>query len=92
MSDPKTESAPVSVIIPAYNEEEAVDSQIKEISEVLTSSGTAHEILVIDDGSEDRTAEKALRAGARVLKHLDNQGYGSALKTGIIAAAHDTIL
>jgi glycosyltransferase involved in cell wall biosynthesis len=92
MKDPNTPSAAVSVIIPAYNEEDAVDSQVNEVRDVLTSSGIGHEIIVIDDGSDDRTAEKALQAGARVLRHLNNQGYGSALMTGILAATHDTIM
>jgi glycosyltransferase involved in cell wall biosynthesis len=92
MPNPNPELKGVSVIIPAYNEDEAIDSEVSVITEVLTKTGIPYEILVVDDGSEDQTAEKALGAGARVLRHLENQGYGSALKTGILAARFETIL
>jgi glycosyltransferase involved in cell wall biosynthesis len=84
-------SKPVSVVIPAYNEEAGVRAQIDTVRHVLNSHGIAHEILVIDDGSEDRTADQALRAQARVLRHPANRGYGASLKTGILAAKYDHI-
>lgn len=83
---------PVSVVLPAYDEQEAVGPEIEKIRQVLSSHKIAHEILVIDDGSQDATAERALRASARVMRHPENRGYGAALKTGIIAAKHDTIV
>jgi glycosyltransferase involved in cell wall biosynthesis len=46
----------------------------------------------VDDGSTDRTAELALQGETRVLRHHRNRGYGAALKTGINAAEHDTIV
>lgn len=92
MTDTKSKTAAVSVIIPAYNENEAVGSLVREIRGVMMSTGTAHEVMVVDDGSDDRTAETALQAGARVLRHLENRGYGSALKTGIMAAIYETIV
>src|SRR5688572_30803975 len=57
---------PISIVIPAYNEEAAVASQITSIREIMQSHGLTHEIIVVDDGSEDATAEKATAAGARV--------------------------
>jgi glycosyltransferase involved in cell wall biosynthesis len=89
---PEPIQAAISVIIPAYNEEAAVTSQIMSIQEVLRSHGIEHEILVVDDGSEDKTGDKALAVGARVLRKPQNQGYGAALKTGIVAAEYDTIV
>jgi glycosyltransferase involved in cell wall biosynthesis len=83
---------PVSIVIPAYNEEGGVGPQIEIIRRVLLSSGITHEIIVVDDGSDDRTATIALKAGARVLQHPENRGYGAALKTGIIAAQYETIV
>ncbi len=82
---------PVSVVIPAYNEEGGVGPQVKSIRQVLRSHGITHEIIVVDDGSHDSTAEEAVRAGARVLRHLKNRGYGASLKTGIMAATYDVI-
>jgi len=81
----------VSVVIPAYNEENGVGPQVKSIRQVLNSHGIAHEIIVVDDGSQDRTAQEAVQAGARVLRHLNNRGYGASLKTGIMAAKHEAI-
>jgi glycosyltransferase involved in cell wall biosynthesis len=89
---PKPSQAAISVIIPAYNEEAAVASQIASIQAVLQSHGLRHEIIVVDDGSRDATAEKAIKAGARVLQKPQNQGYGAAIKTGIVAAAYDTLV
>lgn len=82
----------VSVIVPAFNEETAVAPQIDAIRSVLYAHGFPFEIIVVDDGSEDRTAEEAMRAGARVLQHPENRGYGAALKTGILAAENDIIV
>ena len=82
----------ISVILPAYNEEAAVGSQVEAIRRVLSAHGMVNEIIVVDDGSEDQTAEKALQAGARVIRHPENRGYGAAIKTGIIAAKYETIV
>ena len=81
----ESEQTSVSVILPAYNEESAVASQVEAIQKVLHSSHIAHEILVIDDGSDDGTAAEALRANARVLRNAENRGYGAAIKTGMDA-------
>ncbi len=81
----------VSVVIPAYNEEAAVGAEVRNVRQTLQRFGIAHEIIVVDDGSQDRTAEEAVLAGARVLQHLRNRGYGASLKTGIIAARYDMI-
>jgi len=82
----------VSVIIPAYNEEQAVGSVITELRDVLHRHSIEAEIIVVDDGSGDQTAQAAAAAGARVLRHRSNRGYGSALKSGIAAASHDYIV
>lgn len=70
----------VAVLLPAYNEEIAIASMI------LLSKQYAQEVIVIDDGSTDRTAEIAEIAGATVLHHKTNQGKGVALKTGFTYA------
>lgn len=81
----------LSIVIPAYNEEEGIAGVVEWIRQALADSGLAYEILVVDDGSADRTAEMAEQAGARVLRHPGNRGYGEALKTGIQHAAHEWI-
>ncbi len=82
----------ISVVLPAYNEEAAVGAQVEAIRRVLSTHRMINEIIVVDDGSEDLTAERALRAGARVVRHPDNRGYGAAIKTGIAAAMHEAIV
>ncbi|MBI3664625.1 MAG: glycosyltransferase family 2 protein, partial [Acidobacteria bacterium] len=82
----------LSVVIPAFNEEPAIQGVIAELRQVLQQSEISAEILVVDDGSTDGTARVAAAAGARVIRHRSNRGYGAALKTGIAAAAHDIIV
>jgi glycosyltransferase involved in cell wall biosynthesis len=82
----------VSVIIPAYNEESAIKSQIESIRDVLKTHQISHEIIVVDDGSTDRTAEEAMKAHPRLVKHPKNLGYGAALKAGILRASHEIII
>lgn len=82
----------VSIVIPAYNEEEGVGHVISELREVLERHFITAEIVVVDDGSTDATAQAALAAGARVLRHRSNRGYGAALKTGITAASNQYIV
>jgi glycosyltransferase involved in cell wall biosynthesis len=82
---------PVSVIVPAYNEEGSLGPQVEGLRGVLARSVPEYEILVVDDGSTDRTADVAAAAGVRVLRHVENRGYGASLKTGIRAARFDTV-
>jgi glycosyltransferase involved in cell wall biosynthesis len=90
-TDANTGAEGVSVVIPAFNEEGAVAPVVESLLAVLKTSGLAHEVLVIDDGSSDDTAAIAERAGARVVRHRVNRGYGAAIKSGMSAAAHDLI-
>lgn len=82
----------VSVVIPAFNEGEHVAGQVTAVHDVLTRSGWPFEIIVVDDGSTDRTAVEADATGARVLRRPKNRGYGAALKLGVRHAKHDWIL
>lgn len=78
----------VSIVIPAYNEEEGIGTMIKE----LRAYDNSWEIIVVDDGSSDKTREIAQKKQAVVLQHPYNIGYGAALKTGIRAAKHNAIV
>jgi glycosyltransferase involved in cell wall biosynthesis len=83
----------ISVVVPALNEENAIVQTIERVRSTLDRNGlTPYEILVVDDGSTDRTGELAIEAGARVLRHPHNVGYGASLKAGINVASHDTIV
>lgn len=81
----------VSVIIPAFNEELAVRETILELREMFAGTDIEAEIIIVDDGSKDNTAREAKIAGARVIQHRSNRGYGASLKTGILAAGNDII-
>jgi glycosyltransferase involved in cell wall biosynthesis len=85
-------SAGVSVVIPAYNEEGAVVEGLRETQEVLDRLDMETELIVVNDGSTDRTGELARAAGFRVLDQPENRGYGAALKAGIDAAKFETIV
>jgi glycosyltransferase involved in cell wall biosynthesis len=84
-------SAGLTIIVPAYNEEQGIAGVLQWVRGALERSSREYEVLVIDDGSADRTAELAEQAGARVIRHRGNRGYGEALKTGIQQAAYDWI-
>ena len=82
----------VSVVMPAYNEEEAIGPVIQEIKEALATTRYSYEILVIDDHSNDHTAERARAEGVRVLERAVRGGSGAARRTGIQAAAGEIIV
>lgn len=69
----------IVAILPAFNEEVSIGSV------VLLASQHADRVIVVDDGSHDRTAEVAELAGAEVIRHPENRGKGAALKTGFSA-------
>ncbi len=81
----------VSVVVPAYNEERAIESCLGELRTELARIERDCELIVVDDGSIDRTRELAEKAGARVIALPENRGYGAALKAGVAAARYDTI-
>lgn len=76
----------LTVILPAYNEEDCILSTIDEVEAPLKQAGIPFEILVIDDGSKDRTAELAATKNVTLIRHRRNFGVGAARKTGIMKA------
>ena len=73
----------VSIIVPAFNEQDAVGATITSVRQTLDAAGIAHEIIVVNDGSSDDTLERARASGAQVVNFTHNGGYGRALKAGI---------
>ncbi len=83
----------LSLVIPAYNEEQAVSGVLKALLAALNGAELADfEILVVDDGSTDRTSEfvQAIE-GVTLIQHQRNRGYGAAIKTGIRHARYPWI-
>ena len=81
----------IAVIVPAYNEQGAVRLTVENVHRVLDGASVSHEIIVVNDGSTDKTAAEAKAGGARVIDFRDNAGYGHALKAGIAASDSDLV-
>ena len=82
----------LTIIIPAYNEEQNIQDIIERIEEIMLSRTIEFEVLVVNDGSSDKTRDAAEMSGARVVNHAYNMGNGAAVKSGIRAAKGETIL
>jgi dolichol-phosphate mannosyltransferase len=85
-------SAGISLVLPAYNEQETIEQAIREADEALAGLASDYEILVVDDGSRDETAaivrrEAESRPAVRLLRQPGNQGYGAALRRGFQEAS-----
>lgn len=78
----------LTVLIPAYNEEESIGPMIRKIKELYPDC----EVLVIDDGSTDNTQHVAMEAGANVWPHPYNIGNGAAIKSGLRSARGEWIV
>lgn len=82
------DAAKVSIVIPAFNEERAIG----EVVGSLVARFPEAEIIVVNDGSTDETAPVAGAAGAKVISHAFQRGYGSALRTGTLTATREYVL
>ena len=87
-----TAETSVSIVIPAYNEAGAIVEVVQQISDVCKSQKVEFEIVVVDDGSTDGTAEALKNQNVLVLRHPENRGYGAAIKTGVLSAQYPWIL
>lgn len=85
-------SEPVSIIIPAFNEQDGIGDVLDAIQQLMTSHGIEGEIIVVDDGSTDQTAQVVESRGVDLIQHETNRGYGATLKTGIRRAKYDLML
>ncbi len=78
-----------TIIIPALNEEKGIEEVIRRCQAVCSKGD---EIVVVDDGSDDRTYSLAKKTGVRVLKHKVNKGKAFALRTGFEAAKNEILV
>ena len=83
-----SDTSRTTVVIPAFNEESVIGTVIQELRNVADW----HDILVVDDGSTDKTLDAAQRAGARTIRHPYNKGNGASVKSGIRAAQGEFVL
>jgi glycosyltransferase involved in cell wall biosynthesis len=86
----------LSIVIPAYNEENGIQEiaqRVLSVKEALQAVGVGQlELIVVDDGSRDRTAQIAESIdGVLLVRHAKNKGYGAALKTGFAQASGELI-
>jgi len=83
----------ISIIIPAYNEAQRLPGTMQKVQEYLSRSAWEFaEIVVVDDGSRDGTAEVAQAAGARVLANPGNRGKGYTVRHGMLEAKGEWLL
>jgi glycosyltransferase involved in cell wall biosynthesis len=83
----------LTVIVPCFNEEQAVGEVLGTLLLALEKLGMAHEVIAVDDGSADDTARAISSvSGIRLVRHPRNRGYGASLKTGIGQARFDRCL
>ena len=89
----------ISIVIPAYNESDRLAAPLAKILEFAAASELGIEVIVVDDGSTDGTADVARRVLAEtpsvasdVIRYEDNRGKGFAVKTGLLAANADIAL
>jgi glycosyltransferase involved in cell wall biosynthesis len=81
----------LSVFLPAYNEEKVLAKTTQKVDKILKKITDDYEIIIIDDGSKDKTAEIADKLALenkkiKVIHHSPNRGYGAAVKSGLYAA------
>ena len=83
----------ISLLIPAFNEEESIKGTIENAKLLFKNLKIKNfEIIVINDGSTDKTGEYAKKTGVKIITHPQNLGYGFSLKNGIRNARYETII
>ena len=95
-SDPDTAAPAFSVVVPCYNEKNAILDTIADLRGILQNCAP-YELIIVDDGSSDGTADILAKAVEDdptlcVLTHPQNRGYGASLKTGLLHASSETIV
>ncbi len=81
----------ISIIIPCLNEESSIADVVQAARKGLDALDAQGEIIVVDNGSSDRSAERATAAGAKVIKEI-KRGYGAAIRKGFSVAENDILV
>ncbi len=81
-----------SIIIPCFNEAPNIEKTLHDLLAHLKTISIAHEVIVVNDGSTDASAEILKKFPVHVVQHAINRGYGASLKTGSLAAQYDWLL
>jgi glycosyltransferase involved in cell wall biosynthesis len=82
----------VSFVIPAYNEDDSIETTLTTLKTVLGKLDVPYEIILVNDGSKDKTLERAQKCGiAKIISHPINVGYGRSIKSGIAIAKYNWI-
>ncbi len=93
MSIREQKNQTLSLVIPCLNEEDVIVETIQKARSIFDCMDLdGYEIIIVDDGSTDRSAELALSEGANVIRHPHNVGYGKSIKDGISKDKYDTII
>jgi glycosyltransferase involved in cell wall biosynthesis len=87
----------LSFVIPAYNEEDSIETALGTIDEVVKDERLPYEIVVVDDGSKDKTLSRAIKYASRnghvkVISYTQNEGKGHAVRTGFMQAKGDVVV
>ncbi|HZS04138.1 MAG TPA: glycosyltransferase family 2 protein [Blastocatellia bacterium] len=97
LPNPPVRHPALSIVIPLYNEEENIPPLVEAIFKVFSADPDFLELLLVDDGSHDRTAEVAQKFARdepriRLVSHSENRGLGAAIRTGLAAAEGELLL
>lgn len=85
----------ISIVVPAFNESRRIADSLRQVRDFLTRTGLSFEILVVDDGSSDGTAEIVRRfepEGVRLIHQAENRGKGYSVRTGVLMATGTYVL
>ncbi len=85
----------ISVVIPAFDEARRIRATLEEVLDFLAPRFRRYEVIVVDDGSADRTLEEAAAVGhpaVRCLRNAANSGKGASVRRGVLEARHDPVL
>ena len=87
----------LSFVVPAYNEEESIETALGTLDELVKDKRLPYEIVVVDDGSRDKTLSRAIKYASRnghvkVLSYTQNEGKGYAVRTGFLQTKGDVVV